>query len=466
MRSTPGPRVRSTLAALGALVLGLTTAGPAGAATGAPAVPTDLYSGNRACAADPAAATWLNARSGVSLMGIPSHPDTAELRYLGEEFEYWPVADPARTTTLVSGTVPNGREGSVVVQPEALTEGQTYAWRSRTVAGGESSAWTAPCHFVVDNTRPAAPPVISSSNYPADTWSPGGLPVEITLDPAGVDDVAGYQFSWVGSLPVVGGFRIGERGIPTPIDSYETSTSYLVRAAGPGRPTTVRLLPPHGSGPMRLTVASLDRTWTRSAATSEYSFYVNSTAPQIRQLVADPQWGETVPFKITANPDLPPEARVTEYSVEIYDGRGTRKQTVKPSATGNAIVHLPLNGQLITRLSVSSTSANGWVSNQNQWTSPATDTTPTVTSQVYPENDFGGGVGVTGTFFLAPKVPGVTSYLCTFDGRPPVTVPAAADGTARLDWAPEYSDLQGLNVTPVLADGLQLDSYYYSFWVA
>lgn len=64
-----------------------------------------------------------------------------------------------------------------------------------------------------------------------------------------------------------------------------------------------------------------------------------------------------------------------------------------------------LDGLTGERLDVTSKSANGWLSDPAFWDIDY-DTTPTVASDVYPENGFGGGVGVPGAFTFTPKARG------------------------------------------------------------
>jgi hypothetical protein len=48
-----------------------------------------------------------------------------------------------------------------------------------------------PCYLNVDNTPPASPPTVTSSNYPAGTVVQGGAPVHVTFGANGVSDVVG-----------------------------------------------------------------------------------------------------------------------------------------------------------------------------------------------------------------------------------------------------------------------------------
>jgi hypothetical protein len=93
------------------------------------------------------------------------------------------------------------------------------------------------------------------------------------------------------------------------------------------------------------------------------------------------------------------------------------------------------------------------------------DTTPAVGSDVYPENQSGGGVGVPGTFTFSPKVGHIVSYTYSFDYGPPVTVDARLGHAAKVTWAPDQSGFTDLQVYATTADGLQLEPYDYFFSV-
>jgi len=115
-------------------------------------------------------------------------------------------------------------------------------------------------------------------------------------------------------------------------------------------------------------------------------------------------------------------------------------------------------------MSVTSKSADGWVSDSAFW-SYSIDTTPTVSSDVYLENQTSGGVGVPGTFTFTPKVKGITSYTYSINFGQAVTVQAAHDGVAQITWTPDQSGFYDLEVYATTRDGLELTPYDYFFSV-
>jgi hypothetical protein len=239
-----------------------------------------------------------------------------------------------------------------------------------------------------------------------------------------------------------------------------------VRADSLGGSATVHLIPPApAAGPMTLTVESLDRVDDPSPTTS-YSVYVTSSAPTVTTAASSPTFGDSVTFDLTPDPTVQSTSPVTSYTVRSgsVDEYGA-PVTVQAAADGSAQVTLTLDGAYGDTVQVSSTSANGWVSDPGSW-STTYDTSPTVSSDVYAENGTSGGAGVPGTFTFTPKVPGVASYTYSLDwGGTTTTVPAGADGSASISWTPPDSGFYDLNVYATAADGTQLAAYDYYFSV-
>ncbi|MER5450053.1 hypothetical protein ABT065_31205 [Streptomyces sp. NPDC002764] len=457
-----GARPRAVLASLGTLGLALAAAAsPASAATGTPTTPTHLFNGYRDCSADADRPTYLWAGTGLVVEGVPGTTDPDGNPSVGVRYQVWPVADPTHVTTVTRDHASTGFEAPATLPADALADGQTYAWRAQTVSGTAASDWSAPCYVTIDDTHPANAPTLTSPNYPPDVWNQGGDRVEFKLGANGVDDVGGYEFSWQQDLPVIG-TSIGDHGIPQPVDPYE-DTRYFKRA-DPDGSATLSLVPPRGSGVLTLWVRSLDRAHNGSATTS-YTFRVSSTAPTVTPAVPSPEFGEPATFTLTPDPALQSRSPVVSYSVQTTGGADDRTVEVPAEADGTARVTLTLDGLYGERLWVSSRSADGWVSDEGTW-SVSYDTTPTVASDVYPENGSGGGAGVPGTFTLTPKVKDVVSYTYSFNGDPEVTVPAAADGAASLDWTPSTAGDYDLMVTATTGSGRQLAPYDYYFTVS
>ena len=463
MSRTLGGRLRAALIALGVASLALVAASPAVAAAGGPTTPTELFNGYRACSTDATAPTYVWGGDGVLIEGIPQDATPSTDNGLTVQYQVWPVADPTQITTLSHAQDPTGSEAAVSVQSESLTDGQTYAWQAQTVDGSASSAWSAPCYFAVDNTQPSAAPTVTSSNYPQGGWDQGGAPVQFTFGANGVADVAGYEFGWQSDLPVPVTAYIGDYGIPQPVDVY-ADTKEFVPATTLGGSATVSLIPPSGSGPMTLYVVSLDRAVNQSTQSS-YAFYVSSTGPTVTPPTPLPGFDKTARFTFTPNSGVQAASPVVSYTVQVNGGPSTQTVTVKAAKDGTAKLGVKLNGNTGTWLTVSSTSANGWVSDSGEWSTGSVDTTPTVSSDVYAENGTSGGVGVPGTFTFTPKQGKVASYTYSFNYGPAVTVKAGAKGVATINWTPTDDGFYDLNVYATTKDGLVLSAYDYYFSV-
>lgn len=459
-------RSRAVLASVGTIGLALAAAvSPASAADATPVTPAQLFNGYQSCSTDSDRPTYLWAGNGLTVEGIPETTDTAGNSLVTVQYQVWPVADPTHTTTVSRPYALPGTEAAANLPADALPDGQSYAWRAQTVAGGVASDWSAPCYIAIDNTRPVSTPGITSSNYPQGARSPGGSPVEFTLNANGDEDVTGFEYSWQPDLPIAGYANIGEHGVPQFVDPYD-DPRYFTRADAPGGSATISLLPPSGSsGPLTLWVRGLDRAYNGSALTS-YSFLVNSTAPTVTPAVTSPAFDKPTTFTFQPDAGLQSTSSVVSYSVEFIGGQGAdRTIDVAARPDGTASTKLKLDGIYGESLRVSSRSADGWVSDATFW-GIAYDTTPTVASDVYPENASGGGIGVPGTFTLSPKVPGVASYTYSVNGDPEVTVAAGAHHTARVDWTPAASGDYNLTVYATTRSGIQLAPYYYSFTVS
>ncbi len=448
---------------LGAVALALLTASPASADGGQPTTPTELFSAYRPCATDANAPALLSAgQPGVLLEGIPQGSDPTGHDQLAERFQVWSVADPTHSTTLTYSYAVSGLEATATLPTAFTTDGTTYAWQAQSVLGSQTSDWSDTCYFTVDDTAPSAP-TVTSSNYVQGARNQGGVPVEFTFDANGTDDVIGFVFGWNSQLPGIGIVAQGPYGVPQPSDPF-SDTAHVVHADPQGGSATVHLSPP-GHGYTEMWVASFDRALNRSAV-SKYEFFVTSTAPTVAPAPGQtPQYGTATTFRITPDPQLQAISPVVSYSVAVNDSGSGPTVQVPAAADGTAEVALDLDRLPDNVVHVTSLSANGWVSDVGDW-SYLFDTTPTVSSDVYPENASGGGVGVPGTFTFAPKVPGVASYTYLFDWwGDSVTVPADADHKAVVDWTPDESGPHDVLVSATTEDGTQLAPYDYFFTV-
>jgi hypothetical protein len=464
MTSSLGTRARAALVSTAAIGLAVLAAAPASAATtsGTPSTPTELFNAYQACSTDASAPLYVAGRDGLIVEGIPNDSATG-ITDLTVQYQLWPVSDPTQIVTGSDTYAIPGNEASVNIGGGTLTDGQDYAWQARTVdPSGTASSWSAPCYVADDDTAPTVAPTISSVNYPTGQSDQGGAPVKLTLGANGVSDVAGFEYSWNGTLPVPVA-DIGAHGIPQWQDPYSDPT-YWARATTLGGSTTVSLIPPQDTGYLRLTVISLDRALNQSPETT-YDIWLKPDGPTVTQLSHPAVFGKPTAFKLTPNPALEAASPVVSYTVVDMSSQGQTSTTVKACADGSAELTLALKGIYGDMLSVTSTSADGWVSEAGSWNNGSINTAPTVASAVYPENGTGGGTGTAGTFTFTPNVKGVASYTYSFNGGTPVTVKARADGSAQISWTPSQSGWYDLNVYATTRSGIQLAPYDYYFTV-
>lgn len=453
---------RAVLTAFAAVGLALAAAAPAAAADGTPTTPTELFSADQPCSTDANTPAFVGRNTlGVFLEGIPDVTDPAEGEPVTEQFRLWPVADPSQVTTVTHDYAVTGNENGASVPPADFTDGATYAYQGQTLVGAAASDWSATCYFTYDISAPVDP-VITSSDYPENQTDPGGDPADFALSAGGADDITGYEFSWQPDLPVPV-FTYGDHGIPQPDDPY-TDTRYFVRADTLGGTAALHLVPPT-DGPATLYVRSLDRAGNVSD-TVGYSFFLKSTAPSVTPEGGDPHFGDHTTFDIAPDAGAQADSPVVSYTVtygDIVDPDTT--VTVQPAADGTAQVTVPIDGPDDEIVKVTATSANGWVTDAGEYEARY-DTSPTVSSDVYAENQTSGGAGVEGTFTFTPKVPDVVSYTYSFDwGTTNVTVPADSDGSATIHWTPTQSDYLDLHVIATTADGVQTVPYDYFFGI-
>jgi hypothetical protein len=213
-----------------------------------PNTPDTLRADGKTCATGTARPPVETTTGQPNLQARLSDPDGTERSLTG----YFYVAElgtalPAAPNAIAS-PVASGNSATVPVPSSVpLTDGHVYHWASRTYDGVDLSGQSGECEFVVDNSGPAAPPVVSSTDYPADGNYHGGLGVtgNFTFAANGIADVARYRYWWDGK------------------------PSSEVAAPSLGAPVTVPITPPYPdvartlsdvtvAGPRVLHVASVD----------------------------------------------------------------------------------------------------------------------------------------------------------------------------------------------------------------
>jgi hypothetical protein len=394
-----------------------------------PDVPVPVNTAGKPCATE-APYPWL-ATLEPMLSASATDPDGGATEVT---FAVWPVDDPARRTELaVHGS--SGSEHRLIVRAGIIEDGRSYGWSARTTdPDGARSGWSITCHFQTDATHPADPPVVSSTDFPADGDGGGlqGIPGQFTFAANGVADVAGYGWGWFG-----------------------TPTEYV--AAGElGGSVRVSVTPERFTN--SLTVVTFDRAGNVSPA-ERYWFNVRPTVPVVTSS-GRPTAGRPLAMTLQQGIDLP-GYEVISYTYTVNEGPATTVEAL-PDGTATAAVPLEYGANSIV---VTSRSANGWVSPEYR-TSEYADYSPTITSADFPENSEGGAVGQPGAFTLIPNLADSTTVFYSFDwGSTWQEVPVGSDNRATFTWTPPRAGGQSLVAYSQTVDGTQSDWGYYDFSV-
>jgi hypothetical protein len=414
-----------------------------------PQVPTALYADYLSCAKSPDKAKYLGDSTPL-LEARLFDADAADFLLTGD-FAIWPADHPDQRYEFQQPDLFNSNTRLTGTRvPEQLTDGVTYGWQVRADDGTDQSAWSRSCYFTLDLTRPTTPTAVSP-NYPPNVVSPGGVPVKFAFTPNGATDVIGYQYSWSNSQSVIG-WSIGPDGLPIPPNPF-TDKQIAVKAKRDGTATVSLIPPPYGFD--TLYVQSIDHAFNTSGVT-QYTFRFGDTEPTITPL-GTAQFDEPITLKLSPNPAV---GKVASYTVQ--DNSGT-PQTIPARADGTATVTFTLNSLYGDSITVVSNSVNGWISPTARWHQEF-DTTPTVTSADYPEGASSGGVGSPGTFTFTSPIAATASFTYHFDGDDAVTVPATG-ATAQATWVPTSSGFHLLTVFGTTPDGVDMQPYYYVFFV-
>lgn len=386
-----------------------------------PNPPANLYVDRHTCAeADIVTAPWYG--SGVPLRGEASDPDgTASLQ---ARAQVWDVDNPSDVYEVVTHAF-NGTFS--LTYPDWLaTDGATYQWRARAEDRDDAvSAWSAPCEFTVDRTRPDVPPTVHSDYFVEDSGPPGVTgPGEFTFTANGVADVVGYRWS----------------GIGIPYGS--------VRADQPGGPATVTIMPT-SDGPASISVVSFDAAGNPSAERT-YRFWVASNAPTTS--FADQHYfGERVPVTLTATQE---GAATFTYVWEPEEGQPEHTVPVGADGTASVVVDMPTSGPTAYEFKVWTTTADGRRSQVNANLVYINDTAPWVYLSAWEV-----AVGETITATIDPVFLGdVMTYRWRVDDGPEHTITPDADDTAQFTYVPTEPGTHTLVVYATYANGGFSDS--------
>lgn len=206
-----------------------------------------------ALATDPATACT-GGLIGSTQVGLSATVDGPDGGSLAAEFQLFKAgtATPQRTMTVPAA---KGRPATWAVADAELPSGD-YTWNARGVdsAAGTASAWSQPCAFSVDRTRPGAPPVISSPEFPN---GDNGQPAH------------------TGAARTPGTFTFGTGGVEDLAEIvYWSDADAVHRTVAPGGSATIT---PLSTGPQRVYAYGVDKAGNRSD-TANYLFYATRAA--------------------------------------------------------------------------------------------------------------------------------------------------------------------------------------------
>lgn len=154
-------------------------------------------------------------------------------------------------------------------------------------------------------------------------------------------------------------------------------------------------------------------------------------------------------------------------AVEFVYQLAGQEVTVPVGADGRASFDWTPPGYDSYQLSVRTRDAAGALSTETSY-SFSVFSQAIITSDDFPEGNFGGAPGVPGTFHFSSASDSVTSYNYTFSGPSEDesgTVAAGPDGRATLTWTPRESGYYSLTVSHRYGTGGYYTERYYSFFV-
>ncbi|MEU4772145.1 hypothetical protein [Micromonospora sp. NPDC023644] len=364
----------------------------------------------------------------VTFAANASEPDQNDRAHV--TFAAWPVDQPAQRQERGGTGYGGGQQFRTEWDLSSHPHGTVLAWTAQAGDGDGTSEWAAPCYVRVDRQAPAQAPQVSSEEYPAgggDQPSGGpGVPGRFRFDAGGDTDVVRYRY-------------------------YDPNhgSSLWIDAPAPGAAAVLTWTPRRG-GPMTMTVSSVDAVGNISPP-REYEFWVRYTEPSVEVSVAGPGLPSTLTMRS-------PVAEVTSFGYRLNEDAEVRVPAEGAAATVR--VTFPANGQY--QLAVSAY-VGDVLSGARQQTVHVDDA-PTVESTDFAW-DRDGVAGREGRFTLRPRTTEVVAYRYSFNYDDETRVPAAADGTATLDWTPPAADWYQLNVRSERADGTVSQATSYGFSV-
>ncbi|WP_428953111.1 LamG-like jellyroll fold domain-containing protein [Streptomyces sp. cg35] len=234
----------------------------------------DLGTGGKACAAGEGRPYVSGPPRLTAVLHDPEGDNQpAEANLVQGEFEaWWTDADGAEQRRTHTSYMSLSGSSQYWQLPDEVPPNIVVSWRVRANDGKAASAWSSEdggsvCEFVYDDESPQKP-VVSSTDFPEDSWTARvGEYGTFTVDSAS-DDVVEYRYSYIGG-------------------PYATASPKV-----PGGPVDIRYLPVE-RGPETLSVQAVDRSGRISGRVDHSFFVVAGRAPVAHWNLADPAGTES-----------------------------------------------------------------------------------------------------------------------------------------------------------------------------
>ncbi|MEV2236666.1 hypothetical protein [Micromonospora sp. NPDC049891] len=454
-----------------------------------------------------------------TLMVQGADEDSNDSNFTGQ-FAAWPVGQEDQRSERFGSSY--GRTlAKVGWEMSQYPHGTVVAWTARAYDGHDYSPWAEPCYVKVDADPPAAP-VVTSAKYPNDGQPHGGsgVPGTFTFKANGSPDVVGYYWGRFGDTynyieaPEPGGDvtleytptsfveylsvrSVDSASNRSPVTEYEfrvrsTAPQVRVTVGGVGLPSQLAISTNVegvtefgyriGDGDEVRVPADADGTTDVAVVFAQ----TGSVRVQVRSYVGtefvgartEDVWVRDTPFVESADFAFPDHSGVVDRpgSFTFRPGRTgvvayeyafnyDDLQRIEAAADGTAVLPWTPTEPNWYALRVRSISADGTVSETEQYEFNVIDIKPTVYSGTYYEFGAWGGVGIPGEFHFDTAMPDVDVYLYRLnDGPEQIADPEYS--WARVTLAPDRSGSNTLTVRTRFLDGSFSPTRTYTFVVS
>ncbi|MBY8871788.1 hypothetical protein K7640_08035 [Micromonospora sp. PLK6-60] len=440
---------------------------------------------------------------------------------LNGQFAVWPVGQEDQRSEQFGPSYGGGTVSKLDWDMSRYPDGTVVAWTARAYDGYDYSAWAKTCYVRIDAQRPATP-VVTSARYPADGQPHGGtgVPGTFTFSANGSPDVVGYYWGRYGQTynylpaPAPGADATLEF---TPASFFESLSVRSVDAASNSSEVTSYEFRVNSTAPqVRVTVGGVGLPSRLAISTNiegvtEFGYTIGD-GDEVR-VPADTDGTTDVPVVFTATGttrlqvrsysgsefvgaytqnvlvDDTPVVESADFAFPDHDGvvdrpgsftfrpgrtgvvayeyafRYDEMQRVDAAADGSAVLRWTPTEPGWHTLNVRSISADGTVSEVEQYQFSVTDPKPIVYSNTYNEYGASGGVGIAGEFGFDTAMPDVDVYLYRLNDGPEQTVDPDYS-SARVTLTPDRAGRNTLTVRTRFLDGSFSPTRTYTFEVS